>query len=153
METLKESEEKTGYEMQNVAYTWLLQRQTNYTATIQDVDKTNSILNSANITYAEIALKDKAELCKLLGVDGLISGRASLSKPMSEGAAVTIAVLAGAWGSTNKTATTLTIHDTSGELLWKYDYQASGSIGSSSQNLTTSLMKNASKKFPYKKAS
>jgi hypothetical protein len=77
----------------------------------------------ANISYADIALQDKTELCKLLGVDALISGRATLSKPMSEGAAVTVAILAGGWGSTNKTATTLTIHDASGELLWKYDYE------------------------------
>ena len=149
VETLKESLKETGFAMQNAAYTWLLQRENNYTATIQDVDKTNAILKKANISYDDIALQDKGELCKLLSVDGIISGKATLSKPMSEGAAVTVGLLSGAWVSTNKTAATLTIHNGSGELLWKYDYETSGSVGSSSANLTNALMKNASKKFPY----
>jgi hypothetical protein len=150
VETLKESQQKTGYEMQSVAYTWLLQRSDQYTAKIQDADKTNAILKKANINYADIALQDKGELSKLLGVDGIISGKATMSKPMSEGAAVALGVLVGNWGSTNKTSTSLTIHNAAAELLWKYDYEASGSIGSSSENLTKALMKNASKKFPYK---
>lgn len=150
VETLKESQEKTGYDIQSNAYTWFLQRQKDYTVTFQDIDKTNALLKKANITYDNIALQDKGELCKLLNVDGIISGKATMSKPMSEGAAVAIGLLAGAWGSTNKTTTSLTIHDTKGSLLWKYDYEASGSVGSSSESLTKALMKNASKKFPYK---
>ena len=51
VETLKESLKETGFAMQNAAYTWLLQRENNYTATIQDVDKTNAILKKANRIY------------------------------------------------------------------------------------------------------
>jgi hypothetical protein len=151
IETLKESQEKTGYDIQSNSYTWFLQRQNDYTITFQDIDKTNALLKNANISFDNIALQDKGELCKMLGVDGIISGKATMSKPMSEGAAVAVGLLVGAWGSTNKTATSLTIHDASGALLWKYDYDASGSVGSSSESLTKALMKNASKKFPYKK--
>ena len=151
IETLKESQEKTGYDIQNNSYTWFLQRLKEYTITFQDVDKTNALLKKSNITFDNIALQDKGELCKLLGVDGVISGKATMSKPMSEGAAVAVGLLIGAWGSTNHTTATLTIHDVSGGLLWKYDYNASGSVGSSAESLTTALMKNASKKFPYKK--
>lgn len=136
--------------MQNAAYTWLLQRQKEYTITFQDVDRTNALLKKAAINYENIAFQDKADLCKILGVDGIISGKATMSKPMSEGAAVAVGLLVGFWGSTNNTTTTLTIHDASGGLLWKYDYQSSGSVGSSSESLTKALMKNASKKFPYK---
>lgn len=150
IETLKESQEKTGYDIQSNSYTWFLQRQKDYSITFQDIDKTNALLNKANITFDNIALQDKGELCKLLGVDGIISGKATMSKPMSEGAAVAVGLLVGAWGSTNKTTTSLTIHDTAGSLLWKYDYDASGSVGSSAESLTKALMKNASKKFPYK---
>jgi hypothetical protein len=150
IETLKESEEKTGYDIQSNAYTWLLQRQKNYSTTFQDIDKTNALIKKANITYDNIALQDKGELCKMLGVDGIISGKATMSKPMSEGAAVAVGLLVGAWGATNKTTTSLTIHDTKGSLLWKYDYEASGSVGSSAESLAKALMKNASKKFPYK---
>jgi hypothetical protein len=150
IETLKESQEKTGYDIQNKAYTWLLHRQKDYSVTFQDVDRTNALLKKANISFDNIALQDKADLCKLLGVDGIISGKAIMSKPMSEGAAVAVGLLVGAWGSTNKTTATLSVHDASGNLLWKYDYDASGSVGSSSESLAGSLMKNASKKFPYK---
>lgn len=150
IETLKESQEKTGYGIQSNAYTWLLQRQEKYTVSFQDVDRTNAILKKENISFENIALQDKGELCKLLGVDGIISGKATMSRPMSEGAAVAVGILVGAWGATNKTATSLTIHDGTGSLLWKYDYDASGSVGSSTENLTKALMKNASKKFPYK---
>ena len=151
IETLKESQEKTGYDIQSNAYTWFLQRQNKYSITFQDIDKTNALLKKANILFDNIALQDKGELCKMLGVDGIISGKAIMSKPMSEGAAVAVGLLVGAWGSTNKTATSLTIHDTKGALLWKYDYDASGSVGSNAESLTKALMKNASKKFPYKK--
>jgi len=150
MATLKESEEKTGYDMQNSAYTWFLQRQNQYTVTFQDADKTNALLKKANIIYENITLQDKGELCRLLGVDGIISGKATLSKPMSEGAAVTMIILVGWGGATNKTMTSLSIHDTKSNLLWKYDYEANGGIGSSPGNLTKALMKNASRKFPYR---
>lgn len=150
IETLKEYQKKTGYTFQDKAYTWFLQRQNEYSVQFQDVDRTNSLLKKANLPYEEIAEHDKGDLCKLLGVDAVISGDAVMSRPMSEGAAVAVGVLVGAWGSTNQTTTTLAIHDTKGNLLWKYDYEASGSIGSSPDNLTKALMKNASKKLPYR---
>ena len=151
LETLKEYEIKTGYDIQNRSYTWFLRRLKEYTITFQDVDKTNALLKKANITFDNIRVMDKGELCKLLGVDGVISGKATLSRPMSEGAAIAVGILVGFWGSTNHTTATLTIHDVSGGLLWKYDYKASGSVGSSSEGLTSALMRNASKRFPYKK--
>jgi hypothetical protein len=149
IETLKESEEKTGYDIQGEAYKWLLHRQQDYTVNIQDVDKTDAIIKQNNIGYPDIALQDKGNLCKMLGVDAVLSGKANLSKPMSEGAAIALDVIAFG-GSTNKATTSLTIHDSTGGLLWKYDYEASGAIGSSAEKLTDELMKNASKKFPYK---
>jgi hypothetical protein len=149
-ETLKESQQKTGYDMQNASYTWFLQRQEKYTVTFQDVDRTNALLKKANITYDNISLEDKGEICKLLGVDAVISGKAPLSKPMSEGGAIAMTFLVGFGGATNKTSVTLVIHDTKSSLLWKYDYEESGGIGSNSESLTKGLMKNASKKFPYK---
>ena len=152
IETLKQSEEKTGYDVQNNVYTYFLQRNKDYSIEFQDVDRTNAILRKNNLTYEDISLKDRAELCQLLGVDGVVTGKISMSKPMSEGAAVAVGVLFGAWGATNKTDVTISVHDKEAKLQWKYDYQASGSVGSSSESLAKSLMKNASKKFPYKRA-
>lgn len=149
-ESIKNSEEKTGYKIQDNAYTWLLKRGKDYSVGFQDISKTNSLLKHANITYEMIASEDKSELCKLLGVDAVISGKAAMARPMSDGAAVALGVLFGAWGNTNNVNTSIAIHETKGDLLWKYDYNASGSVGSNTTNLTDALMRNASRKFPYK---
>jgi hypothetical protein len=65
---------------------------------------------------------------------------------------VGLGVLFGAWGSTNKVNVKLNIHEaTKGDLVWEYDHEASGSVGSSAEKLAESLMKNVSKKFPYQR--
>ena len=133
-------------------YSWFLRRsgKFNYTVTFQDVTKTNTLLKQAGIGYSDLATKDRAEIAKILGVDAVLQNRSRMEKPMSEGAAVAVGVLIGAWGSTNKVETTINIHDgKSANLLWKYDYEASGSVGSSTTKLVDALMRNAAKKFPY----
>ncbi|MEP6675253.1 MAG: hypothetical protein ABJA78_08855 [Ferruginibacter sp.] len=151
IETLRDAQQKTGYDIQNNVYTWFLHRQNEYSVTFQDIDKTNAILTKANITYDNIIMQEKGELCKLLNVDAVISGKAVMSKPMSEAGAIAVEVLVGFGGATNKTDVTLTIHDIKSSLLWKYDHQVSGSLGSSPEKLTNALMRNSSKNFPYKK--
>lgn len=151
-EQLDDLTSKTGYDIQEKMYGWFLRRQDkyNYTVKFQDVTKTNSLLKQANISYNDLKTTDRAKLAQILGVDAVLQDRTTMEKPMSEGAAVAIGVLVGAWGATNKVNTTINIHDgKSGDLLWKYDYQASGSVGSSSTQLVDALMRNASKKFPY----
>lgn len=151
-EQLDDLASKTGYDIQEKMYGWFLRRQDkyNYTVKFQDVTKTNSLLKGAGISYADLKTTDRAKLAQILGVDAVLQDRTTMEKPMSEGAAVAVGVLVGAWGATNKVNTTINIHDgKSGDLLWKYDYQASGSVGSSSTQLVDALMRNASKKFPY----
>jgi len=144
---------KTGLNFQDKTYGWLLRKadKYHYTVTFQDINKTNALLKKANIRYEDLASTDRGALAKALGVDAVIQDNIRMEKPMSDGAAVAVGLLVGAWGSTNKVETTINIHDgSSGNLLWKYDYQASGSVGSSTDNLVDALMKNACKKFPYK---
>jgi hypothetical protein len=153
VDQMNDLEQKTGMDIQDKMYGWFLRRHDkyNYTVTFQDISKTNALLKSANISYADLASKDRSELAKLLGVDAVIQNRSKMEKPMSEGAAVAVGLLVGAWGNTNKVETTINIHDgKSGNLLWKYDYEAAGSVGSSTSKLVDALMRNASKKFPYK---
>jgi hypothetical protein len=143
---------KTGYDIQDKMYSWFLRRsgKFNYTVTFQDVTKTNSLLKQAGIEYKDLGTKDRAEIAKILGVDAVLQNRSRMEKPMSEGAAVAVGLLVGAWGNTNKVETTINIHDgKTSNLLWKYDYQASGSVGSSTTKLVDALMRNAAKKFPY----
>lgn len=151
-EQIEEMHMKTAYDIQEKMQGWFLRRgeKFNYTVAFQDVIKTNSLLKDAGISYADLRTTDRAKLAKLLGVDAVMQDRLNTEKPMSEGAAVAVGLLVGAWGNTNKVNTTINIHDgTTGNLLWKYDYQASGSVGSSTTRLVDALMRNATKKFPY----
>ena len=151
-EQIEEQNEKTGYDIQDKMYSWFLRRSEKfkYTVTFQDVSRTNALLKKAGMNYKNLSTKDKVEIAQVLGVDAVIQNRSSMDKPMSEGAAVALGLLVGVWGSTNNVQTTINIHDgKSGSLLWKYDYQASGTVGSSTTRLVDALMRNASKKFPY----
>ena len=152
IEQLNDINEKTGFAIQDKIYSWFLRRSDKYqyTVTFQDITRTNALLKQAGISYNDLATKDRTELSKLLGVDAVLENRTSLDKPMSDGAAVAMGVIFGVWGNTNSAQTTINIHDgKSGNLLWKYDYDAAGSIGSSADKLVNALMRNASKKFPY----
>ncbi len=151
-EQLLSMEKETGFEIQNAIYLWLLKRSVKYEYTVkfQDVNKTNAKLKDLNIGVDELPSYDLQKLANELQVDALISNSTYMDKPMSEGAAIVVGALLGSWGATNKVKTNISINDAdSGELLWKYDYQFSGSIGSTPDNLVTSLMRNASRKFPY----
>ncbi|RYD91185.1 MAG: hypothetical protein EOP50_14720 [Sphingobacteriales bacterium] len=152
-EQVAEMNSKTAYDIQDKMHAWFLRQsgKYSYTVTFQDPNKTNALLKGAGIAYTDLKSTDRAQLAKILGVDAIMQDRLNMEKPMSEGAAVAVGLLVGAWGSTNKVNTTINIHDgTSGDLLWKYDYEASGSVGSSTARLVDALMKNATKKFPYK---
>ena len=151
-EQIEQMNEKTGFAIQDKMYSWFLRRSDKfqYTVTFQDVSRTNALLQQAGIGYKDLGARDRTELAKLLGVDAVLQNRSSLDKPMSDGAAVALGVIFGVWGSTNQVQTTINIHDgQTGNLLWKYDYNASGSVGSSAENLVNALMRNASRKFPY----
>jgi hypothetical protein len=149
---LRELEKTTGYEIQDKMHGWFLRRSAKYqyTVSFQDINKTNAKLKDAGIEYKDLRDMDRSKLANILGVDAIMQDRLNTEKPMSEGAAVAVGLLVGYWGNTNNVQTTINIHDgNSGDLLWKYDYSASGSVGSSTTKLVDALMKNATKKFPY----
>ncbi|GAB2839080.1 hypothetical protein [Ferruginibacter profundus] len=151
-EQISQSEESTGRDIQDKMYSWFLKRSDKfkYTVAFQDISKTNALLSQAGLSYSTLSTKTKEELCSLLGVDAVISSRAAMKKPMSEGAALAVGLLIGSWGNTNDVQTSINIHEgKKGELIWKYDYNASGSVGSSTDRLVNALMRNASRKFPY----
>ncbi len=153
-EMLKDQEKNTGFSIQSHSYTYFLKEMSknNYTVTFQDIDKTNALLNKAGFSYDKLKEFSKEELCNTLGVDAVISGKVTMDKPMSDGGAVAVGLIFGVWTSTNKVDVSMTIHDkNNSDLLWKYDWVAEGSVGSSSEQLTKGLMKNVSKKFPYRR--
>ena len=148
-EAIREQQKTESVNFQKEMYSWMLKRkmQGKITPEIQDVETTNAKLKNAG--YPEKALTSE-ELCKILGVDGTLGSNYSLSKPMSQGAAIAVGVLFGAWGATNEVAVALNIKDcANNKLLWNYDHKFSGSIGSSPARLVDGLMRHASKKMPY----
>ncbi|PHN06550.1 hypothetical protein [Flavilitoribacter nigricans] len=149
-EALKEQQKTESVNFQKEMYSWLLKRkmQNRITVDIQDIATTTTLLQRAG--YYDDQPMTPAEICKALGVDGLITSNYALSKPMSDGGAIALGIVFGAWGPTNQTVVNVEIHDNGKEqMIWSYNHQAAGSIGSSPGQLVDVLMRNASKKMPY----
>lgn len=148
-ESLREQQKTESINFQKEMFAWMLKRkmQGKITQEIQETEITNIRLKKAG--YPESALTP-GEICEVLGVDGIINSNYSLTKPMSEGAAVALGVVFGTWGTTNKVAVSLNISDCSSKkLIYNYDHNFSGGIGSSPATLVDEIMRNASKKMPY----
>lgn len=151
-EQIHDMERQSGVDYQEKIYSWLLRRsqQRGYTVAFQDVTQTNALLRQHDLTYADLRTHTPQEIAQVLGVDAVLTTSVRTTKPMSEGAAIAVGVLVGAWGATNQANITVNIHEhDAGKLLWKYDYVASGSVASSTEGIVSVLMRNASKKFPY----
>lgn len=157
---LAEQEQQAAAAIQNSIYSYLLQRESKnqYTVTFQDVSKTNALLQQAGLSYEDLQQKPREEIARLLGVDAVLSGQMLLSKPLPLAAAVAINMLTSFYVPSDEVTASLSIHDNAdGQLLWKYDCNLSGGGGTvalgSAQSLTNSLMRNASKRFPYQRKS
>jgi len=144
-----EQQKTESLNFQKEMYAWILKRkmQGHMVQEIQEVETTNAILSRAG--YPEEPLTTE-QICELLGVDGVMGSNYSLTKPMSEGAAIAVALLVGAWGSTNEVRVSLNIKDCSQKkLIFNFDHKYSGSMGSSPARIVNELMRQASKKMPY----
>lgn len=151
---LKSAELEEGVIFQKQLYSQFLKRYSKgeYTVKFQDVDETNILLRRANMADGNIANFTKAEIGQALGVDAVISGNIKRDKPMSTGAAVASTFLLGFGGATNSINVNMTIHDSkNGGLLWSYDHEYKGGVGSSPESVSKALLKASSKKFPYDK--
>ncbi len=154
IDVAKKAERDEAYMFQQQLYAQFLKQQSKglYTVEFQDTDHSNTLLSKAGINYDNLSVYTKSDIARHLGVDAVISGTIRRSKPMSSAGAIVLGLLGGFWGSTNRVDVTLNLHDGSNnDLLWKYDHEASGSVGSSAEGLAKSLMTGISKDFPYKK--
>lgn len=148
-DALKEQQRTESLNFQTEIYSWMLRRkmQGKINQNIQEIEATNAKLN--RIGYPENPMTI-AELCEVLGVDGIMTSNFSLSRPMSEGAAVAIGLLIGAWGATNEVRVTLSISDCENrKLIWNYEHKLSGGVGSSPSRIVDQLMRQASRRMPY----
>jgi len=114
---------------------------------IQDVETTNALLSDAG--FQDAGFVTPADLLRVLNVDGILTSNYSLSKPISEGAAIALAVIAGWWAPTNEAVGSLSIHDSSsGKMIWNYDQKLSSTLGTPAR-LVDELMRQASRQMPY----
>jgi hypothetical protein len=148
-EAMKEQQKTESLNFQNEIYSWMLKRkmQGKITKEIQEIETTNAKLKRAG--YPENPLTT-SELCEVLGVDGIMTSSFGLSKPMSDGAAVALGLLAGTWWATNEVRAALSISDCENKkLIWNYEHKLSGGVGSSPSRIVDQLMRQASRKMPY----
>lgn len=149
-DAIKEQQKAESTNFQREMYSWLLKRkmQNKIHVEILDVETTNAKLKKAG--YFDENPMSPSEVSEALGVDAVITSSYALSKPMSEGGAVAVGLLLGYWGSTNSTKVSLELHDKSSKkLIWNYNHEVSGSVGSSTAGLVDDLMRDASRKMPY----
>jgi hypothetical protein len=147
---IQEQQKVESLNFQKEMVSWLLRRkmQNKIFVEVVDAETVNAKLQRAG--YFDGNPMTPKEICEVLGVDGLITSNYSLTKPISEGAALAVGLLTGAWASTNTTNVNMEIHDRStGKLIWNYNHQISGSVGSTPAQLVDNLMRNASRKLPY----
>tara|TARA_B100001540_G_scaffold37242_2_gene32997 strand:+ start:4775 stop:5428 length:654 start_codon:yes stop_codon:yes gene_type:complete len=148
-DAIQESQRTSSIEFQQEIYKYMLKRKSKgkILVDIQDVEETNALLAKSG---KDIQFLTTSEICDILGVDGVITSNFGLSKPMSAGGAIALALLAGVGTNTNEVVVTLSIKNCEDKsLIWKYDHKYSGGIGSSPSRLVEGLMRHASKKMPY----
>jgi hypothetical protein len=146
---LIEQQKTESVNFQREMYSWMLKRKMQGTISveIQDVETTNAKLSNAGFNDGK--LLTPTDMCNILGVDGIMTSNYSLSKPMSEGAAIAVALLVGVWGATNEATVSLSIHDQpTKKMIWNFDHKLSSSLGSPA-GLVDALMRKASRKMPY----
>lgn len=146
---LIEQQKTESLNFQREMYSWMLKRkmQGSMLVELQDVETTNAKLSRMGVEDSKTL--SPVELCNALGVDGIITSNYSLSKPISEGAAVALGVLVGVWGPTNEAVVSLSAHDKSAaKMIFNYDHKMSSTFGSPA-GLVDALMRQASRKMPY----
>jgi len=146
---LIEQQKTESVNFQREMYSWMLKRKMQGTISveIQDVETTIALLSKAGINEGKVFTPD--DMCRILGVDGILTSNYSLTKPMSEGAAIAVGIIAGVWGPTNEATASLSIHDSgTNKMIWNYDHKLSSSL-STPARLVDDLMRQASRKMPY----
>ena len=151
-EQYRDMQHKEGVAAQNALVSWFLKKQNSqgYSVQFQDVNTTNALLLKAGMDIHNLAAYTPDEIAKTLGVDAIMGGLIQTTKPISDGASVAMGVLLGYYGSTNTGNITINLNDSEGgDLLWKYDKELSRSLGSNMNQIMDTLMRKASKQFPY----
>ena len=150
---LKRQLEAEGRMFQSSIYSRFLKKSKNYTIKFQDIDRTNALIRKAGISFSDLEFADMTEIASVLKVDAVIVGNVFREKGMSQGGAVAMAILIGSYGATGTAKMNLKIFNgKDGDKLWQYTHRAKGGLGTNIDDIVLRLMKQVSRKFPYRKA-
>jgi hypothetical protein len=141
-------------DIQKGMYSWFLTRKKRGTllVNVQNPTRTNALLKKNGIDIHSYQEYLPSELGEILGVEAIITGSFETSKPMSNGAAIGLAVLTGGMFATNSATMNMDFMSTiDDELVVNYHKKIKGTLGSDSQDLINILMRKVSRRIPYTK--
>ncbi|RAV27518.1 hypothetical protein [Sinomicrobium soli] len=152
-EQMNELQATEGYAVQEALESYFSQKKNRkgFRVGFQNIKNTNAILSKNGITLDNIDIHTTEDLCKILGVDGIISGNMTLSKLISKGVENPgfFDIVSGK-SDYGRIAIKLSDGDT-GKLLWKFEKTMTRKSGKNTRDIIESIMKKASRKFPYEK--
>lgn len=141
-------------DIQKGMYSWFLTRKKRGTllVDVQNPTRTNALLKKNGIDIHSYQEYLPSELGEILGVEAIITGSFETSKPMSNGAAIGLAVLTGGMFATNSATMNMDFMSTTDdELVVNYHKKIKGTLGSDAQDLINILMRKVSRRIPYTK--
>ncbi|QBA63713.1 hypothetical protein [Muriicola soli] len=147
-------EEREGYAVQDALETYFGRgkRRKKFSVDFQNTKNTNAILAQSNVTYANIDTYTIKQLSEILGVDGIVSGNLDLNILLSEGVSRDFSFIDYILGDANYGRIGIKVSDgNTGKLLWKYEKEINKKSGRNTTDLIESMMKKATRKFPYDK--
>tara|TARA_R110000796_G_scaffold252631_1_gene389141 strand:- start:13575 stop:14228 length:654 start_codon:yes stop_codon:yes gene_type:complete len=151
-EEKKALEQKEGYAVQDALEIYFSQpkKKKKFTVEFQNTKNTNAILAQNNITYDNIDIYSIKDLCKILEVDGIISGNTHLNILLSDGIPSEFSFIDYILGDADYGRIGIKISDgETGKLLWRYEKKINKKSGKNTKALIDIMMKQATKKFPY----
>lgn len=151
-EQIVEMENAEALSIQKAMYSWFLTRKKRgeLLVDVQNPTITNSLLKKAGIDVLKSHEELPKDLCDLLGVEVIITGKFSTNKPMSNAAALGLALL-GFAGATQSATINLDFIHNDNEVIVNYYKNIKGGLGSSSDDLVNVLMRKTSRRIPYTK--
>ncbi|AUC21136.1 hypothetical protein BTO15_02950 [Polaribacter sejongensis] len=153
-EQIIEMGKSEALDIQKAMYSWFLTRKKRGTllVSVQNPTRTNALLKKKGIDIHSYDEYLPSELGEILGVEAVISGTYETSKPMSNGAAIGLAVLTGGMFATNTATMNMDFTSTTDdELVVNYHKKIKGTLGSDAQDLINVLMRKVSRRIPYTK--
>lgn len=153
-EELKALEKKEGYAVQDAleVYFSKIKKKKKFSVEFQNIKNTNAILAKNDIDYDNIDVYTIKELCKILEVDGIISGNLDINILLSKGIPSDFSFIDYLLGDSNYGRIGMKISDGgTGKLLWKYEKEINKKSGKNTDDLIDGMMKSATRKFPYER--